>query len=1250
MEIHSNPFKGPESYSVQDQASFHGRENDVLKLYNLISGNTLTLLYSQSGYGKSSVIQAGLINTLSQSYNFLPIVYTLPAPDCQFSTYLENDIIGALDKAIDQLVAKSGITKRVEDVNATGDDNGYTNTYTFSKNIEPCFDKRQKSLFEFLYSTSLTCNISRSVIKDGITRDEMTSFPIIPVIIFDQFEELFTTRFSDIEFYNQITNELKYVIEDEIPSVTIADYKSKKNANDGTTNHSLDYYLEMQNALTSSRKNFRFLFSFREEYLTKFESLKNKIPSILNGHNRFCLEPFNKVDAAKVIKKISPEISNVPEFAELIVDKLANIPDNKGNVEVEPFVLSLFCFFIYEDIILKYEVRRGNSTEENVLIWKQLFIDEYQLLLTKVGGKDDIIEDISNKYFLSVFNHFSNEVKDAIADHLISKDYDTGIYGRKLALKKELLADRRLGSNIIEKLLGQKQIFENKKLRYLKPESFVNDEYIRVIHDKLVDPLIVVKKEREEAVKRDATNKILDQEKAKRVKRRYKLILSLFIVFVVFFSGAFYLQALLNIQYNAIGGAEITRGYNPTLAYTLVKDAKSIFPFNQNINNVLFSFDTSDDAFIVSRISLPDEICAVSLSATGDSITTYGFSGIYDWDSGGNLISWKPSPMGTLRNYGKVNGKLCYLLDRNGSDTCEMLNINGEVIRKFKEYKETDHMSFSPDGKNVLVGNLLYHLGDTTNKPDTLIPPNADKGWLCSGFCPDNMHCYAGFWDGSLLMYNSKNGKVIKWFKGIENSVVSAVTFTNDMKFLITGDHENNVKIWEIGTLADSLCSQKDEKRLQCVQDNATYLPKVYLHGHNGYVTSLATIGDSVILSGSDDKNVVLWNFKGDKLVNFKGSDCEIKSVGFSPDKKTVYAVNADNKLFLWKTGAASKIFADRPAFRFSPLDYTYVGLSPNKEPDNIDTSSLTSQVNGILHLQSSLPAINRQLLNNHYSAELKKEISHLKQLYQRLFRDQKLGKNGNVSLSTNLLLRRLYGKLIEDEPELISEKYGYNDSIPHTNLVNHLYKKLYYQISRKDSLTAEILFKDTLDIYDVLRYCDEMETMAAFYSDTGYSTIAINYIKKSLQLKEKFAHKYPNHAKIRSTIGDSYLKLFLLYIETDSIAAATRCSANYIKYKHNSLREQDADFLENYFRIFFALFEEGEGTAKAEFLKVKDQKLRKSVLSICYKDYIIDMLTTKANSRKHFPAYQKKRVENFISFLKRQPCATWQQKSIYDR
>jgi len=68
----TNPFVGPRAFRLGEP--IHGRDHEVLQLLDLLIAERIVLLYSPSGAGKTSLIQAGLIPLLRQEgFGVLPV-------------------------------------------------------------------------------------------------------------------------------------------------------------------------------------------------------------------------------------------------------------------------------------------------------------------------------------------------------------------------------------------------------------------------------------------------------------------------------------------------------------------------------------------------------------------------------------------------------------------------------------------------------------------------------------------------------------------------------------------------------------------------------------------------------------------------------------------------------------------------------------------------------------------------------------------------------------------------------------------------------------------------------------------------------------------------------------------------------------------------------------------------------------------------------------------------------------------------
>ena len=459
-----NPFKGPQPYKEGD--AFHGRDQEILEIYKLLRNEPLSLLFARSGTGKTSLIRAGLIPTLKEGGNFFPIYIHLPEKikgDAGPHALAEHVI-----KLCRQEMEKFGALKG-----------------------ECVFDygkvSKHYSLFEFLHNLTVI-----EPAASGRTPDEEEKRQLKPALIFDQLEEIFTLSF-DKEPLQFLLNEIKCLLNALIPDYLDESFSGEDDP----------YYLRLMNNLTSKHRHFRILFSFREEYLPNFESLKYVIPSIGFTNSRYRLEPFSTDTAEKVIESTAPKIA--PFVARSVAANLAvRLNNNFEKVIVEPFLLSLVCQKTYEELI-KDHTTLGVQGEERVKTLVQTAIENH-------------IDDLYRK--------IDPQTQAFIEQKLITADNHRTPFNYNDAAKDPVLkAD-------IDELIS------NPNYRLLNKEQVLETEHIEVLHDRLLPPLVQRRDQKAEKARRAAAEKLEKELRGKYEKRRKKLMAVLFgiIMLTLFFA------------------------------------------------------------------------------------------------------------------------------------------------------------------------------------------------------------------------------------------------------------------------------------------------------------------------------------------------------------------------------------------------------------------------------------------------------------------------------------------------------------------------------------------------------------------------------------------------------------------------------------------------------------------------------------------------------------------------------------------
>ena len=350
-----NPWPGLTTFSEGQAAFFFGREEEVRELYRRVDRKALTVLFGQSGLGKSSLLQAGLFPRLREA-RFCPVYVRLDhAPD---ATSLTEQI----KKAVFKETATMGTWTKAGS-SAVGE-----------------------TLWEFFHH-----------------RDDHLHAPdgalVTPVLIFDQFEELFTlgsaaeaTRQRAAAFIAEIAD----LAENRPPARLEA-----RMENEATAIDDFDF----------TRADYRVLITLREDYLPHLESLKGKMPSLMQ--NRMRLTRMKAGPALDAIVKPGAGLVS-PEVAAAIAAFVAGRAD-LAEAEIEPSLLSLVCRELNTQRISRGEAVIGASllagTRDTILqtFYERSLADQSAAvrnfiedeLLTESGHRENVALDRAQKRLAS---------------------------------------------------------------------------------------------------------------------------------------------------------------------------------------------------------------------------------------------------------------------------------------------------------------------------------------------------------------------------------------------------------------------------------------------------------------------------------------------------------------------------------------------------------------------------------------------------------------------------------------------------------------------------------------------------------------------------------------------------------------------------------------------------------------------------------------------------------------------------------
>jgi hypothetical protein len=278
-----NPWLGLSSYTEETRAYFHGRDEEAAELARRVQRKLLTVLFGQSGLGKTSLLRAGLVPRL-RGEAFCPV-------------YVRVDYSPESPSPADQI--KQAIFK------ATAETGQWTQA---GAAIEG------ESLWEFLHHR-------------GDLLHDTSGRTVLPLLIFDQFEEVFTLAQADDagrQRARRFLEELADLVENRPP----VELERRIDADEVDAGQ-FDF----------ARADYRILIALREDYLAHLESLKGVMPSITQ--NRMRLARMTGTQALSAVMRPGGALVS-RDVAESIVRFVAG-GSELGNAEVEPSLLSLVC-------------------------------------------------------------------------------------------------------------------------------------------------------------------------------------------------------------------------------------------------------------------------------------------------------------------------------------------------------------------------------------------------------------------------------------------------------------------------------------------------------------------------------------------------------------------------------------------------------------------------------------------------------------------------------------------------------------------------------------------------------------------------------------------------------------------------------------------------------------------------------------------------------------------------------------------
>jgi tetratricopeptide (TPR) repeat protein len=394
-KVRRYPGAGSFTDSDHDRRLFFGRDHESEELFHRILSEQLVVLFGKSGYGKTSLLQAGVFPRLRER-ELLPLPVRL--------NRRADNVLELFFGDIEQACRSAGIEH------------------------EP---GARTSLWEYFKTTLFW-------------RGEMLQ---TPVLVLDQFEEIFTLQGSDAR--QRIAHELGQLLHRGLPPEVQARQRAGEK---------LPY--------SDKPPEMKIVISLREDYMAALEELASEIPQILS--ERFRIAALDRANARSAV--IEPASLFDPAFAtrpftygEAAVTGMIDFLAGQSR-EIEPFQLQLLCSEVEREV-----------AEQQALGQERVCVDERYL-----GGRAGM-QAVIDHFYLDALSGLASG-RDRRAARRLCEMGLVSPEGRRLSLEQDQLQrTHRVRPEVLARLIDA---------RLLRKEPRLDSFYYELSHDSLTAPVM----------------------------------------------------------------------------------------------------------------------------------------------------------------------------------------------------------------------------------------------------------------------------------------------------------------------------------------------------------------------------------------------------------------------------------------------------------------------------------------------------------------------------------------------------------------------------------------------------------------------------------------------------------------------------------------------------------------------------------------------------------------------------------------
>ncbi len=303
---YKNRYPGVKPFTSNERELFFGREKDIENFYSLLFIKQSVVLYGKSGYGKSSLLNAGVIPKLLQEGEWSCF-------SIRFNNFSERE-------------AKENVSP-IENIKLRLKQDLDKNATALLDSVIPA----ENSFWYWVKAHQHANNKSRFI------------------FFFDQFEELFTYPKSQVEEFSEQLSQLLY---NTVP-VKFRKRLSEMDEQDNISDDLHHYLYE--------KPEVKVVFSVRSDRLSLLNILTDRHPTILQ--NCYELNALSRGEAEQAIINpakspqslgfTTPPFDFTPDALKKILDSIGNVQDGK----IETSTLQIVCRYVEDELVQEKNIK-----------------------------------------------------------------------------------------------------------------------------------------------------------------------------------------------------------------------------------------------------------------------------------------------------------------------------------------------------------------------------------------------------------------------------------------------------------------------------------------------------------------------------------------------------------------------------------------------------------------------------------------------------------------------------------------------------------------------------------------------------------------------------------------------------------------------------------------------------------------------------------------------------------------------------